>query len=235
MTRALGPAVALLVAVVPVAAGALVAGCEVSFFGNDPVVLAGTSTNTEGSEAQACSEPDDMRRAREDAEACAERCRIEEGFFVGACEAVTLADHIATIDLSDADGLVMQVELCDPTGTSFELGDARTLASSAKDARVVVEGNAMSVHAASGSGVETSRVSGWVAETGCTTRTISLTDQLVYFAETEAGLCGPAMLRINPPTDEEGTPDALWHLALGRALEGDATGTVPRAIDLCFW
>ena len=78
-------------------------------------------------------------------------------------------------------------------------------------------------------------MSGWVAETGCTTRTISLTDQLVYFAETEAGLCGPAMLRINPPTDEEGTPDALWHLALGRALEGDATGTVPRAIDLCFW
>ena len=57
MRRSLVPAAAL-VAVVLVAAGALIAGCEVSFFGNDPVVLAGTSTNTEGSEAQACSEPD---------------------------------------------------------------------------------------------------------------------------------------------------------------------------------
>lgn len=218
-----------------IALALVLAGCEVSFLGGDPVVIAGTSTGTGGSEAQACSEPDDMRRARENDESCAERCRIEDGFFVGACEAVTLESHIATIDLADADGLVMQVEICDPNGTSFELGDARTLASSTKDARIVVEGTTMAVHAASGSGVDTSRVNGWVAETGCTTRTISLTDQLVYFAETEAGLCGPAMLRINPPTDEEGTPDALWHLALGRALEGDATGTVPRAIELCFW
>lgn len=210
-------------------------GCEISVFGSPPTTIIGTSTGSGGPEGHACSEPDDARRAREDEDACGEICRIEAGAITGECGAATIADGIATLDLADADGLVMRLEICDPSGLVFELGDARLRRGSSHDARLLVEATTMTVHGSEGAGLEPSSVRHWIAPSGCSTRTIVLTEQLVYFAEAEAGLCGTGLLRISPPTDAEGRPDALWHLALGRALEGEASGSGLRSVDLCFW
>jgi hypothetical protein len=46
---------------------------------------------------------------------------------------------------------------------------------------------------------------------------------------------GPHLLRIDPPTDAEGTPDALWHLGLNRSYANSTrTGTGTTVTTLCF-
>ena len=80
----------------------------------------------QGSEAQACGEPDDARRARESEEECAEHCRIENGALVGDCAIIAIDDDgIATLDVGQVDGLVMRMEICDPRDTVLESGYAR--------------------------------------------------------------------------------------------------------------
>jgi hypothetical protein len=53
--------------------------------------------------------------------------------------------------------------------------------------------------------------------------------------ETGAGLCGNGMLRIDPPTDERGAPDARWYLSTGGSVDGRTSGSGVRSVSLCFW
>jgi len=67
-------------------------------------------------------------------------------------------------------------------------------------------------------------------------RTIEVMDSLVYLSDLERGLCGTSMLRIDPPTDAQGTPDSLWHLSVGRSLTSESTDVehAPSRLELCF-
>lgn len=215
----------------------VIAGCQVSVFGSEMITVIGSDVGTGGTSARSCGEPDDARRAREDAETCSDRCRIEGGALTGECAVVLdeLRAGVATLDLRGADGLIVRMEICDPSGAAFELSDATSPAASSHDATLRLDDTRLTVRASEGSGVEPSQVSSWIAATGCTTRTLVLAEQLVYLADSEHGLCGTGMLRVDPPSDAEGSPDSRWYLALGGSIDGSAQGSGVRSVDLCFW
>jgi hypothetical protein len=77
----------------------------------------------------------------------------------------------------------------------------------------------------------------WAPASGCSTRSVLVSDSRVSScgpASTFA-LSSPTLFRINPPTDLEGTPDALWWLGLNRTYGSAArTGTGLQSTTLCF-
>jgi hypothetical protein len=228
------------------AAIALLAGCQVSFFGNDPITVVGSDVGPGGSSGRACSEPEDARLARTREDGCTERCRIENGTLTGECRIARvgeLRENVATIDLADADGIAITLETCDPSGIVFQLSDSETGAvdggdagTTSHDADILLDGTTVKLRASVGSGVAPSQIASWTPSSGCALRTIVLADQLVYFVEADAGLCGTGALRVDPPTDDEGRPDARWYLALGGTVDGLAPrGTGLGAVELCAW
>lgn len=232
--------------------------CEVSVFGSEPIVLAGgVGAVTRGGETTACSEPEDLQRAREglergsvasgDADVCAFRCVFVDGALdpasEGTCAVVTAEDggkH--RLDMHRADGLIVRMEAC--RETVLHLGDTASARhdgsddpTSAHDASVLVASGELHLWPAYGAGIGASHVSGFVpvsSAEGCPQRTLELTDGLVYVHDVERGVCGPSMPRIDPPTDAPARPDSTWYLALGRTLDGARSGDVPRWVELCF-
>ncbi|UJR79933.1 hypothetical protein [Sandaracinus amylolyticus] len=233
--------------VVIVLALALCAGCEVSFFGGEPVRFGGSDTGgiPAGAEARPCGEPDDARAARTNEDGCSERCRIEPGATEITCDAVTLGtprENVATLDLGSSDGVVITLEICDPTGTVLQISDSPTAdadggdaGSSSHDADVMLVDTTLTVRASQSANLEPSSARNFVPASGCHERTIVIADQIVYLVEADAGLCGTGTLRIDPPTDDEGAPDAKWYLALGGTVDGAQSGNGLRGATLCFW
>jgi hypothetical protein len=218
--------------------------CEISAFGSDPVVIGSDTSGSQG--GHACAEPDDARAAREEApDSCASHCHIDVAAGTTDCDEITLGDprtSLATIDMGHDDGVLITLEICDPTGLTFQIADSPTAhggggddGSTSHDADIALDGTTLHLRAATGSGVDASNVNGFVASTGCSTRTIVLADQLAYLVESGAGLCGTAVLRINPPTDEHGTPDALWYLSTAGSVDGQTAGSGVRSAELCFY
>lgn len=233
-------------------------GCEVSVFGSEPIQLAGGVGPQTGGEAGACGEPEETRVARTrlasgepasgEESPCAYHCEIVEGAITEAsratCPLVTLDDSgVAHIDMSRADALVARLAVC--TDSTLQLADSMGARSDGSDDPATSHDASLSLHAARldlfpahDGGLAISRVEGYVPEqaTGgeCIVRTLEITDSVVFLPELERGLCGTSMLRIDPPTDTQGSPDSLWHLALGRSLDGAHTGATPPSVDLCF-
>lgn len=228
---------------------ALTCGCEVSVFGSEPMtVIPGSGIGVGGERAgDRCDEPDDARQAREGAaDDCAAHCRIDVAAGTSDCGSEValgaVRAGVATLDLSSADGVVLTLELCDPTGAPFQLSDSPTAratggdtGTSSHDADMLLDGTTLTLRAATTGQLEPSTIGGWVAAAGCTTRHVVVADQIAYLVEPGAGLCGRAMFRIDPPTDEEGTPDARWFLALDGSLDQERTGTGLRSVELCFY
>jgi hypothetical protein len=227
-----------------VGAAALLAGCQISVMGGEPITLIGRSDVGSGGTTLACGEPDDARRAREADGGCPDACAIDVAAGTTDCENVRLDEvrqGVATIDLHDVDGAIITLEICDPTGVAFQIADSRTAdgdggdaGTSSHDAHVLLDGTTLHVHASEGSGVEPSTVSGWIPMAGCSTRTLVMEDQLVYLVEADAGVCGTGLLRVDPPADAEGSPDALWYFAAG-TIDGTQAGSGVRSARLCFW
>ncbi len=218
--------------------------CEISAFGSDPVVIGGETSGSQG--GHACAEPDDARAAREEAPGgCATHCRIDVAAGTTDCDEITLAEgrpSLATIDMGSDDGVLMTMEICDPTGLAFQLADSPTAhaaggdeGSTSHDADLALDGTTLHLRAATGSGVEASSVASFVAAQGCSTRTMAIADQIAYLVDSGAGLCGTGMLRIDPPTDEHGRPDSLWYLSTAGSVDGATPGSGVRSVELCFW
>lgn len=222
----------------------LLSQCEISAFGSDPIVLGSDTSGSQG--GHACAEPDDARAAREGApETCASHCRIDVATGFTDCDEVSLDEAhptLATLDMGSDDGVLLTLEICDPAGLVFQLSDSTGAhaggggdGSTSHDADLALDATTLHLRAATDSGVASSAVSSFVAATGCSTRTVVVADQIAYLVETGAGLCGTGMLRIRPPSDAHGTPDALWHLALAGSVDGATTGSGLRSVEMCFW
>lgn len=218
--------------------------CEISAFGSEPMVLGGDTSGSQG--GHACAEPDDARVAREGSpESCAAHCHIDVATGTTDCDEISLSESrptLGTLDMGSDDGVLITMEICDPSGLVFQLADSPTAHagggddhSTSHDADVALDGTTLHLRAATGSDVDPSTVSAFVAPTGCTTRTLVVADQIAYLVESGAGLCGTGMLRIRPPTDERAAPDALWYLSLAGSVDGQTTGSGLRSVDLCFW
>lgn len=228
--------------------------CEVSVFGSEPIQLGGGPGPTAGGEAGRCGEPEEARRVRErlaetgDADPCAFRCVLEAGVLRAdaetRCDLVSVAeDGVLALDMSEADALVARVSICQDTvlhladsrGARHDGGDDPT---SSHDASVLVSRGNLDLLPAHGGELGASHVEGFVPRTtdaGCVMRTFEITDSVVYLASLERGLCGGSMLRIDPPTDEQGRPDSVWYLALGRSLDDAIGGAPPPRAELCFF
>jgi hypothetical protein len=232
--------------------GALVSipACEVSVFGSDPIVLAAEGSSGGTREAHACEEPEDSRRAREEGDdGCDARCIIDPealaaGTIPATCERVLPGARpgLYTLDMSAHDGVIVEVEICDPHGTAFQISDSATGApgggdsgTSSHDADVLLDGTSLHLRASTTATVPPSLVEGYVAAEGCTTRRLVVSEQLLWLVDAERGLCGSGMFRNAPPVDDEGTPDAQWHLAANASVDGTATGSGLRSVELCFW
>lgn len=236
---------------------ALVAGCEVSVFGSEPIVIISEHSAGGTEWAHACEEPEASREARAAVAAgdgdgetgCTLRC-VLVGEGAGECDAasaVTAADGterpgVTELDLHDHEGVILTLEICDPTGTVLQLGDSATTAAgggdggtSSHDADLFVAGTTLHIRPATAAETPASEYAGWLQASGCTTRTVVLSEQLVYLVEGEAGLCGPGLFRIDPPTDAEGRPDARWYLATAGSVDGTLSGSGLRRIEACFW
>lgn len=233
-----------------------IAGCEVSVFGSEPVSVFGGGTPTSGGNEGRCGEPEEMRVARvqlnaqrqadgtiEGESPCAYTCVIEGGALTTTegCPILTRADDgTFTIDMARADALILRGEFCE--ASTLQLGDTAHAnadgsddATSSHDASVFIEGGMLRITPAHGSALTSSRIEGFANE--CTTRTIEVMDSVVYLSDLERGLCGTSMLRIDPPTDEQGAPDSHWHLSVGRALTEaptDEAAHAPSRLELCF-
>jgi hypothetical protein len=230
-------------------------GCEVSVFGSEPIQIAGGVGPAAGGENGACGEPEETRVTRErlaggaigDASPCAYRCLFEAGALAdpASCPLASIDEAgVAHLDMSRADAVVARVEICgdtvlhlaDSVGAESDGGDDPA---TSHDASVLVRHGGLDLHPAHAGGLSPSHVEGYVPEAArsagqCVTRTLELADSVVFLHELERGLCGTSMLRIDPPTDPQGAPDSLWHLALGRSLDGVVTGAPPTRLDLCF-
>jgi hypothetical protein len=234
-------------------------GCEVSVFGSEPIQIAGGVGPATGGENGACGEPEETRVARErlaDGEAasgetspCAYHCVFEAGALTEAsresCPLVTtLASGALRLDMSRADAIVARVEVCGDT--VLQLGDSlggrsdgSDDATTSHDASVLVRDGSLDLYPAHDGGLSPSHVDGYVPEAAggaseCVSRTLELTDSVVFLHDLERGLCGTSMLRIDPPTDTQGSPDSAWHLTIGRSLDGTVVGAAPPQLDLCF-
>lgn len=242
---------------------AVLPGCEVSVFGSEPIVIISEHSAGGTTMAHACEEPEASSRARaamaapggesndDDEAGCITRCRFStEAREAFSCPAASVAMDanggpragVLALDLRDHDGLVMTVEVCDPEGIAFHLSDSTSgaptggdAASSSHDADVLLSDTTLSVRAATGAGTPPSQIEGYVPEEGCSVRTFVVSEQLLYLVESERGMCGTGMFRIDPPTDEEGSPDALFYLATAGSVDGAAEGSGIRSIDFCFW
>lgn len=228
----------------------LIAGCEVSVFGSDPVVIVPEGSSGGNREAHACEEPEDSRRAREEGDdGCDVRCVLDTEALASGGVGSDCARVIAgarpglyTLDMSAHDGVIVELEICDPTGTVVQLSDSATArpiggdtGTSAHDADVMLDAAGLHVRASTNAEVPESLVESYVAAEGCTTRRMVLSEQLVWLVDAERGLCGSGMFRNAPPADAEGAPDALWYFATNASIDGSATGTGLRSVELCFW
>lgn len=227
----------------------LASGCEVSVFGSDPIVLVGDGTAGGTRDAHACEEPPDARHAREEGDGgCDVRCVLDaEALAAGTapeCEhlAVGARAGVYTIDVSRHDGVILELEVCDPIGTVLQVSDSATGApgggdagSTAHDADLLLSGTDLHLRASTTVAIPESIVESFATATGCSTRRVVLSEQLIWLVDVERGLCGSGVFRIDPPVDAEGTPDALWHLATTGSVDGSASGSGLRRVEICFW
>jgi hypothetical protein len=137
-----------------------------------------------------------------------------------------------SVDMSAARALVMEVEICDPAGWVFHMSDSPTGNGWGGDAATTSNDAEFHLNAASpnvgmavyASDLAQGRYQGAMQSHvfdgthGCVTRRILVADQQLA---TDDGLsmCDPALLRINPPSDAEGTPDAMWWVSIGGTFQ----------------
>lgn len=152
---------------------------------------------------------------------------------------------LLTVDLSGYAGLEAELELCDPSGFSFHLADSSFCTARggdglnfSNDAELVVQGERLLVYGSdyspAGSPSPLESHTGF-APTGCTTRTLWVTDQGVLSFDPCVSLTGEHLLRIDPPIDDQGTPDGRWFLGLGRTYsDAGRTGTGLNRVTLCL-
>jgi hypothetical protein len=139
-----------------------------------------------------------------------------------------------------------QVEItitaCDPQGFVFHVADSPSNdggggdgGDSSHDAELHVVDRELAVFLAENRSDRTYIVEDYLDEEGCTTKTMTLGDGVVQLYS-GSSLCSPHLLRIDPPEDAEGSPDAYWYLGLNGAVrEGSQErGSGLQSVELCF-
>jgi hypothetical protein len=133
----------------------------------------------------------------------------------------------ATVDMSGATELAITVTVCDPSGWLVHITDSSTgnggggdAATSSNDAEAQLMDRALTVFSnqdhPSGPATALHSDASYVLASGCTTFTWIVRDQFFGSTHQSVSVSSPHLLRIDPPSDSEGTPDSLWYVGLNR-------------------
>jgi hypothetical protein len=162
------------------------------------------------------------------------------------------------VDMTNAIALKLAFRICDPSGYVMNVGDSPTdnggggdWGQFQHDAEIMIYEADLSAWASDLGYQQTGpntgyhpmlfSQSGYVAETGCSVRTLLLRDQIIADAD-DPGLRADSLhaLRINPGTDAQGSPDARWYIGVNRVVSDhfrdlDRVGQGVEALRLCFY
>jgi hypothetical protein len=174
--------------------------------------------------------------------------------------AVTVIDGARArliLDMTSAVELKVAFEICDPSGYVINIGDSPSdnggggdAGHFEHDAEVMIYDADLTAWSSDLGYEQTTPTTGYhpmllsepgyVAELGCSVRTLRLRDQYIVDADDPSiRTQSPVALRINPSTDQQGVPDARWYLGINRVISDGLSDTrrVGRGVEavrLCF-
>ncbi len=151
---------------------------------------------------------------------------------------------LVNIDMTGYTHMVLDVVSCDPTGFVWHVADSPSCdgfggdaGQFGNDAEVYQLNTAIEAYGSQDVMPATRMFSdpAFAAATGCTLRTVTIEDGEVDVLSIGLDAPSPALLRINPATDSEGLPDALWYLATSRTYrDASRSGTGFRCMTVCL-
>lgn len=179
-------------------------------------------------------------------------CEIDFAEDWSACDPqfeVDAGDASARIavDVPEGHQLVAQLEVCDPAGWVLNVGDSPTndggggdYGSTSNDAEFQIRGTTLDVFGsdyAIGSATRRQTVDGFLSPGGCQSVTAEVRDREIVLSSggRRHVFRGEALLRLNPPRDDEGAPDWRWFIGLNRVIDGTrrrGTGVVRATISV---
>jgi hypothetical protein len=168
-----------------------------------------------------------------DASPCGFSCEIQYTSNVTTCGASPITymliapgdPFVLRADLTGYSSLEVALEVCDPTGIVFQLADSpsSTLVRGdggdfSNNAHLVIETTAVTVFPNDDGPVSPlDTVTDYLAASGCTTRTLTVSDQSISDSE-GLQISSPYALRLSPPSDALGTPDRIWYIGINRVV-----------------
>lgn len=181
---------------------------------------------------------------------CAYTCEVDLVAGSTTCTgtvsgSVTTGTFTATIDMSGREELEWTTTLCDPVDWVVHITDSPSgnggggdATQFSNDAEAQLVGTGLDVitndldPGGSASRIHTDPA--YVPAAGCTTFTWTVRDQFFGSDLGAVAVSSPYILRIDPPTDPEGAPDALWYIGLNRTYGSAArVGTGVTRSTLC--
>ena len=184
------------------------------------------------------------------APACAFTCTgdltTDGSTCAGLTSSVANGQYITTIDMGAYSSLAMTATVCNPTGWLFDLADSPTdngfggdSGTSMNDAEIQIQSAALAVYSNDYGGTATlDSTPNYIPVNGCSTVQWLVLDQnFTSVQPSGVNLVNSALLRINPPTDSPGAPDALWYLGVNTVVQGPGvgrTGTGVQTVTLCL-
>jgi hypothetical protein len=183
--------------------------------------------------------------------ACAYTCTIDVAAGTHDCAApVTIialggGNAVAQIDMSGRASLEVRVDACSPSGHWLDVTDSPTCNgyggdgnSSSNDAEVHLDGTQLAIYANDFVAPPASSplFAMPFSPSGCGEHVFSFADRRVQTFDPCVDVTSDYALRLNPPADMEGTPDALWYVGLNRVVSDDFSrvGAGVGAATLCI-
>jgi hypothetical protein len=197
--------------------------------------------------ADAASGARDAAGTADAAPACAYACSIDVAAGTSDCSGPVVPELTpergrAQLDLGAYTSLALTFEACSPTGWSLHLADSPSCSGyggdagdSSNDAEIQLLDTTIGAYGSDyGVGLIGSLADAVVAG-ACSTSTWVVADAAFAVADTAFELASPYLLRIDPPMDDEGTPDALWYLGLNRTYGSlGRVGTGLTTVEICL-
>ncbi len=185
--------------------------------------------------------------------ACSYRCTVDVAAGRHDCDdadapaaVVSLVRGLAhlELDLSGRLGVELRLEVCNPAGPALHLADSSGAEGTGEDgglwsndAELLVDGRDLVIWASdeapAGTPQPLRRSPGFFTD-ACADRAIFVGDGQIASFDPCLSVTVPHLLRIDPPADSQGTPDARWFLAVGETVSGGHTGSGVRNVELCF-
>lgn len=162
---------------------------------------------------------------------CAYTCTVDIPRSTSTCDrfpgGLTGGTYLAQIDMTGLTELEVTFTVCDPVEWVVHVADSPSCnggggdgAQFSNDAEVNLMGaTSLALYGNEHGPIPAELlvdVAGYVAAAGCTTRTWTVRDQYFSGGTPETTVSAANALRLDPPMDTEGAPDAIWYFALNR-------------------